>query len=936
MKFPQSQTGLYCLNKGWRFKEITRIFDVGENNETHAHDEIYNATKGGNQQGIFAATFDDNDWETVTLPHDWVTRKDFDKNQSSSGGYKERGVAWYRHNFRLNNEDRDKQILLEFEGMSAEATVYVNGFILERSFSGYTPFSVDITDVANFDLMPNTVAVYIDARGKEGWWYEGAGIYRNVWMVKKPTVHMAYDGVFIKPVKKENGWQIDMQIETENSFKEDLPFTIEVEITSENGTLQIKHDPEILINGFSKKTVGFTIPFDNPILWDIGNPYLYTAKVSVKTNNTEDFIIIPFGFRTISTCPDTGFYLNGKNIKLLGMCNHQDHAGVGVAVPYAIKEWRVKLLKELGANAYRCAHNTDPEILDICDRLGMLVMEENRTFSPSKDAVRNIELMVRHSRNHPCVVMYSIFNEEPTAGSYKGYLISGRLCAAIKKHDTTRPTTCAMNGGYMEEHGASAIVDIPGINYHPSAYKDFHQKFPHKPLVGSETTASFSQRGEWKTDLENNIISGHDEACASWSYHVRTAWKPVATQPFVMGTFVWTGFDYRGEPTPCPWPAVSSFFGTYDHCGFPKDPVYLYKAYWLNEPLVHIVPHWNIPVEEGTEVRVRVFTNCGHVKVFLNGKCVGEQDNDIYEQTIFLIPYEKGELTAVGYNQGIQAVTTSVKTSKAADRLKIELTKPVLLNDGFDAIAVNIKALDENGLFDPSAQHLVNFTITGGADIIGVGNGNQNSHEPDFASYRQLYNGRCQAVIKSNEGNEKIIFTATADGLISDKVEIKVVDIDALQTGDGRIPSPERINTKVILGWKIYKEVFEEIPDANMQIESSDNNSFVAVSFDHSHQPLLDNQLGKYAMYRTVCDFGKNDVSRSLYIGQISGFFWLYINGKLMYHTEDCRYRGSIEYKIPDDITGKQNVTVILRHMHEYWAHAGIYTPVIIKEYPKN
>jgi beta-galactosidase len=934
MKLPFSQQGLHCLNKGWRFKEITRSLDAGSGDEGTAHDEVYNATKGGNQAGITAATFDDNGWEDVTLPHDWVTRKGFDKEQSSSGGYKERGTAWYRHSFKLEDTDRDKQILLEFEGMSAEAVVYVNGFTMERSFSGYTPFAVDITDVANFGMMPNIVAVYIDARGKEGWWYEGAGIYRNVWLVKKPAVHLAYDGVFIKPVKEGDDWRIDMRVEVENSFKEAAYFLIKVEIETADGLLEARHDPECVIDAFSKEIINFDIPFYNPTLWDVDNPYLYEARVSVKTNRATDFITdfikIPFGFRTISTCAETGFYLNDRNIKLLGMCNHQDHAGVGVAVPYAIKEWRVSLLKEMGANAYRCAHNTDPEILDICDRLGMLVMEENRTFSPSADAVRNVERMVRHSRNHPSVIMYSLFNEEPTAGSYKGYLISGRLRAAILKHDDTRPTTCAMNGGYMEETGATSIVEIPGINYHPQAYKEFHEKFPGKPLVGAETTSSFSQRGEWRTDLENNIISGHDECCASWSNHVRTAWKYVHTQPFVMGTFVWTGFDYRGEPTPCPWPAVGSFFGTFDACGFAKDPVYLYKAYWKNEPSIHIVPHWNIPAEDGTPVRVRVFTNCEHVKLYLNGEPAGEQANDIYEQTIFTVPYKKGELTAVGLNNGTPVTQTSVKTTQPAARLKIELSKPSLQNDGFDAVAVNISAIDENGLFVPDAQHLVRFTIAGGAYIAGVGNGNQNSHEPDFAEHRHLFNGRCQAIIKSNESTEWVRFTASAEGLQPAGIEIAVTDM-----GNALIPVPERINTKAVTGWRMYKEVFAAMPDANMKIDNSDNNSLIAVTFDHSHQPLLDNQLGKYALYRTMCDFGPAGagVPRSLYIGSVSGFVWVYVGGVLVHHTEDCRYKGSVEYMIPDTITGKKEVTLILRHMHEYWAHAGIYSPVIIKEY---
>ena len=616
MKISENQSGVYCLNRNWKFKEVTDILTYPEKDT--AHNEVYSATKGGHARGPVSATFDTQGWEDVTLPHDWVTKKPFDKNQSSSGGYKERGVAWYRHSFKLDDTDRKKQILLEYEGMSAEAVVYVNGFVIERSYSGYTPFFADITHIANFGLTPNIIAIYIDARGKEGWWYEGAGIYRPIWLVKKPPVHFAYDGIFVKPQKTDDKWRIDIQAEIENSFKDDSDCVIQININNPDGECIASKTINKYIKGFSDDIIKETIILENnPELWDIENPCLYTATFILDN----DYIKIPFGFRTIRFCSKTGFYLNEKPLKLLGMCNHQDHAGVGVAVPYAIKEWRVKLLKDMGANAYRCAHNTDPDILDICDRLGMLVMEENRTFSPSRDAVRNIELMVRHSRNHPSVIMYSLFNEEPTAGTYKGHLISAKLKQAILRHDDTRPTTCAMNGGYMEETGATDIVDVAGINYHPQAYAQFHEKFPDKPLIGSETTSSFSTRSEWKTNYDKNTIAGHDESCASWSNHVRTAWKYVATQDFVAGTFVWTGFDYRGEPTPCPWPSVSSFFGTFDSCGFEKDPVNLYRAYWKKTPIVHIAAHWNIPVNEGEEVRVRVFTNCEVIKLFGTRRC---------------------------------------------------------------------------------------------------------------------------------------------------------------------------------------------------------------------------------------------------------------------------------------------------------------------------
>jgi len=927
MKIADYQSGVYCMNYGWKFLEITAGFRQNDDEaEESTHSAVYDATKGGMHKGPASGLFDDCDWERVTLPHDWVTRKDFDETQPSAGGYKERGVAWYRINFSLSDNDRDKQILIEFEGMSADATVYVNGFIMKHSFSGYTPFAIDITDVANFGLMPNTLAVHIDARGWEGWWYEGAGIYRNCWLVKKPAVHIVYDGAFIKPVLTADGWIVEIKTEIENSFEITKKYILSAEISNAEGKSAGTASGGSAINGFSHETLELTIPVKNPTLWDIEDPYLYTAELTVESEGKTDYIKIVFGFRTVSVCSKKGFFLNGRNVKLHGMCNHQDHAGVGVAVPYAIKEYRVKLLQEMGANAYRCAHNTDPEILDICDRLGMLVMEENRTFSPSTDAVNNVELMVRHSRNHPCVVMYSLFNEEPTAGSYKGRLISGRLRAAIEKHDDSRLITAAMNGGYMEPGGAVSILDVAGINYHPQGYAEFHEKFPEKPLVGSETTSSFSVRGEWKTDHTKNTISGHDLDCASWSQSVRTAWKHAAINDFVMGVFVWTGFDYRGEPTPFPWPSVSSFFGTYDSCGFAKDPVFLYKALWRKEPVIHIVPHWNLPVPEGTEVNVRVYTNCDSFKVYLNGRFIDEYYVEILEQTLFTIPYEKGEITAVGYINGAEAARAAGRTTKEAAYLGIELSKDIMTADRFDAIAVNVAAYDEDGLFVPTAQHLVQFFIAG-AHIIGVGNGNQNSHEPDLAGYRHLFNGRCQAIIRNDGNSTDVSVLASAVGLKAANVTINTV-IDRKFT----FFSASVVDTKVITGWKMFNGIFDEMPDPDISLASDDNNSFVPVVFDYDCQALLDNKYGKYALYRAECDLGRSNMPKSLCFDKVTGVVWIYMNGELV-KEEDHRYGGRVEIEITNSMKGRYTITVILRHMHEYWAHSGIYNPVIIKEY---
>lgn len=920
MKFFNRQSGVYCLNKGWKFIEK----DISVLPPTINHDDVYGYSKGGAAKGPADAGFEDSSWEDVILPHDWVTTKEFTEMGSPNFGYKERGVGWYRIRFELPKEDMDKQILLEFEGMSCDAQIYMNGMILKHNFSGYNSFAVDITDMVNFGVTPNTLAVRIDASAWEGWWYEGAGIYRNVWLVKKPAVHTTYNGVFTKPVYQSDGiWNLEISVELENSFELEKDFILNCEVFDKGGEAVGFFRETGCMDGYQKRIITGVIEVKNPRIWSHTEPNLYQVKTSVTCDNQEDFVITDMGFRTIRLDALNGFWLNGENIKLKGFCNHQDHAGVGVAVPYAVKEYRMKKLKELGANAYRCAHNPDPEILTICDRIGLLVMEENRTFNSSDENLKEIKGIAKTARNHPCVVLYSVLNEEPLQGTGKGRRMAGRLMAAIKEVDDTRPVLGAFNGGYMEEDGAATILDAVGINYNPGRYDEFHQKYPDIPLIGSETASAFMVRDEYETNLECHIIDNYDEECAPWGTTVRDMWKYVNERPFVAGTFVWTGFDYRGEPTPFTWPSVGTFFGTYDSCGFEKDACYFYKAFWNDEPMVHLVSPWKKQLNEGENVKVMVITNCEEVEVYVGNERIGKKRADLYEQVLFDVPYEKGRaLFALGYKNGAAAAKDSQISSEQGSAFLYQLSKDEMFADGHDAIVIDIFSVDKNGNRDLDADQEVMMDVTGGAYIAGVGNGDPNSHEPDLAKSRRFFHGCCQMILK-NCKEQDVMVKLFAAGYENTEIFIPVKKTEF-------IPYIEPVDERVIDGWGIYYKLFDEMPGSKFHVERNDMNSFEPAEFTGVPQPQLSGQYGKYGVYRTVFTLSSTGSETCLYFGDVKGHVWIYLDQKEVVNRTDS-FSGELFVDISNEIAGEHTLLVIILNANQEWPYAGICMPVTLK-----
>lgn len=918
MKEMNRQPGVFCLNRGWKFSEQDYpVLPKGK-----SHEEVYGYSKGGAALGPASKAFDDSGWESVELPHDWVTAKDFTKEGSPNQGYKERGTAWYRICFGLSEEDRGRQLLLEFEGMSCDAQIYVNGAVLKRSFSGYNSFTVDMTDMAEFGVVPNVLAVRIDASSWEGWWYEGAGIYRNVWLIKKSPVHIAADGVYIRPSRQEDdSWSLELEVELENSFETGQNAAVRAELYDADGESVGAAQTEAFDAGFGRTKAGLRLTGLAPRLWSTENPYLYEVRVGVSADGEEtDFLWQRTGFRTIRLDAETGFYLNGGRIKLKGFCNHQDHPGVGVAAPYAIKEYRIRRLQELGANAYRCAHNPDPEILDICDRLGMLVMEENRTFSSSRENLEQMRGIVKRARNHPCVILYSVFNEEPLQGTGKGRRMAGRLRAAVRELDDTRPVLGAFNGGYMEEDGAATILDAVGINYNPHRYDEFHAKFPHIPLLGTETASAFTVRGEYETDQEKHLIDSYDTECAPWGNTVREAWSYVLERDFVAGAFVWTGFDYRGEPTPFEWPSVATFFGTYDSCGFEKEACYFYRAFWRPEPMVHLAAPWSRS-GKGEDVKIMIISNCEEVILYQGDRLLLRERNDPFHPPVTHTAFDGEELRAVGLIAGEPVAEHCLKPKGRERRLVLTASREGLLTGGYDAAAVNVELLDENGTLIEDEDDLVTFETVSGR-ILGVGNGDPNSHEPDKEPYRRLYHGRAQAVVGADDTGDVRIRAFGAGK--SCELVLPLIRKES-------IPYVRPVEEQVIGGFKLFHKILWEKPSGEVNTLSNDMNSFEPVSYGRAGQAELDHKPGAYGLYRTRLDAGEREEGRYLYFEDVIGDVWLYLNGREI-GSRLGEVRGRFVADLPEEAEGGQQLYMVIQNTDREFEHAGICFPAVMRK----
>lgn len=739
------------LNPAWRFCREETVESGAMQDMFHMFDDD---TKTGAAAGAASDGFYDGDWQLVDLPDDWCTRAEFVREGGGQGS-KPRSGAWYRRCFFADPAWEGKRIFLRFDGIAIHSKIWLNGILLAESTSGYTPVSEEITDLLRYGD-GNVLSVHASNKVQEGWWYEGGGIYRDVWLTVTEDTRLREDGVFLRAEKLEDGaWKLRVRSEIDGD--------------AENCSIRVSClEKEVFTS--AKAVTETEILLQNPPVWDPETPNLVPVTVQLlRDGEVIDEESIPFGFRTVRFDSKTGCYVNEKPIKLKGFCMHHDHAGVGTALTYPLQRYRIEKLREMGCNAIRTSHNPQsPDFYRACDELGILVMNETRHFSATREVLRQLEIFVRRDRNHPCVIFWSLFNEEPLQCSPVGEKIALAMKKLVYALDGTRPVSGGMNGA-LEPQGAVHAVDMMGFNYLQYGYDDFHTLHPDMPLYGSENDSWCTSRGEVENARDKGYRSAflreHPANLHPWSEVPGETWRKIEERPYVMGGFSWTGMDYRGEAV---WPAVISPFGAMDLCGFPKDGYWWYRALWLDTPQLKLSPKWEYA--PGEEVTVVAYSNCETVELILNGKSLGEHKNNKYDPEFWHIPYEPGELLAIGRNGGKEAVRDALRTPGKAYELKLSANVKKL-SGVMDVLAVDAALTDEQGTVLHGSRDTVRFSVAGGK-LLGVGNGDPASLEADDASERRLYHGLCQAIFRP-DGSACMTVRAECCGL-SAEIELPV------------------------------------------------------------------------------------------------------------------------------------------------------------------
>ncbi len=621
----------------------------------------------GVNQGDFAKTgdfefakgkFDDSKWRKLNLPHDWAVELPFvDDEELSSHGYKplgrrypETSVGWYRREFEIPAGDLGKRIWVEFDGAFRSVLIFVNGCFIGRNDNGYAPFRFDLTDFLAYGAK-NYIVARVDASFGDGWFYEGAGIYRHVWLTKTDALHLGKWESTVRTAVSGSSATLTLGTLVQNQGKQAETAKVSWQILDAAGkTVATAEAPaqQVGVDGTTSFTA--TAMLANPALWSVDEPNLYTAIVTVEAGGkARDAERVSFGVRTAAFDAEKGFFLNGKSLKIQGTCNHQDHAGVGAALPDRLQAFRVAVLKEMGNNAVRTSHNMPtPEWVEACDRMGVMMMCETRQMSSNPEGMAQLETMVKRYRNSPSIIIWSVGNEEFTLQepmAEQGEKIARSMVQLCHELDPTRVVSAAVNGSNLK--GPSLAFDIIGFNYNLSMPDGYHKEHPTRALFGSETSSAIGTRGAYETDPLRNLVNSYN-GVVPWGETAEEWWTFYGTRDWEAGGFAWTGFDYRGEPTPYGWPSINSQFGIVDMCGFPKDTFYYYKAWWGKEPSLHVFPHWNFEGREGDIIPVWVYSNLDEVELFVNGQSAGSQKVPHLGHVEWKVKYEPGAIEARG------------------------------------------------------------------------------------------------------------------------------------------------------------------------------------------------------------------------------------------------------------------------------------------------
>ena len=779
------------LDEGWKFafgnaSDPAKDFGCGT--------EYFNYLTKANSihnEGPYSTKFDDANWQEVRVPHDWVTTLPYASEASHSHGYKtvgykypETSVGWYRKMITIDKDDFGKQIMLQFDGIFRNAQVWFNGFYLGVEPSGYATQVYDVTEYVNYGG-DNLICVRADASLEEGWFYEGAGIYRDAWLIKTGTVSVAPFGTFVYTDVKEPYIKTTVTVETEvhNSSLETQTCMVSQRLVDAEGKDMDYADREIVeIKGKETVKVKQLMYVYEPHLWSPDDPYLYTVVTTIRVNDEiTDIYYTNTGFREVDFDADKGFLLNGKPLKLKGVNMHQDHAGVGAAIPEALMEWRIRQLKAFGCNAYRASHNPmTPAQLDICDREGILVIDENRLTGINTEHLRLLERMIKRDRNHPSVILWSNGNEE---WGIENTVQGTRIAAAMREYtrllDPTRHSTIANAGGTEMIKG----LDVVGYNYIvQNDVMNRRQQHPDWKIVGTEETTGCGTRGIY-FDSPGRMISLNRQPTANGQQPmvnvIERGWQFYADHDWAAGLFYWTGFDYRGEPNPLKYPAHDSEFGILDYCGFWKDEAWYLKSWWTDEPTLHIFPHWNLQGHEGEEIELWAYSNCDEVELTVNGKNLGRQKMPRNGHLKWKAIYQPGKVVAMGYKNGKRILTETIETTKPADRIIIKSNRQTLTADGRDVAVITIEIQDAKGHLVPNAYPALTFRLEGNGRIIGAGNGDPSYLGADHPKDKDCkefsipaFNGYAQVLIQSERNAGNISLQCSSNGLKSGNINI--------------------------------------------------------------------------------------------------------------------------------------------------------------------
>jgi beta-galactosidase len=759
------------LDFGWRFH-------FGDACDA-AKDFGFGSGRGGNFQktgGFLAASslaFDDSDWKAVDLPHDWAIELPFtnDPALQSKGfyplgrDYPTTSVGWYRRVFEMPDSDKGKRISLEFEGAYRETTVVFNGFYIGQHSGGYDPFRFDVTDFANPGGR-NVLLVRVDATESDGWFYEGAGIYRHVWLVKTHPVHVKQWGTFVRSEIEPGAATLSIRTEVKNDGQASAGARVVSTILDPRSkTVGKMVTATMAIPAGSEQTYEQKMTFGQPKLWSLEdrNQYLLVTEVRVGGDVVDRYETI-FGIRSIRFDAQKGFFLNGKPVKVKGTCNHQDHAGLGAALPDAVQYYRIRKLQEMGSNALRTSHNPPtPALLDACDDLGMLVFDETRMMSSNPEGLSQFENLIRRDRNRPSVFMWSMGNEEGTANTERGVQILTAMKEVATRHDGSRPVSIAPTGAIGT--GGLAVCDVIGYNYADPGAEAYHKAHPDKPVIGTETVSAVGTRGIYVTDYDKGYVGSYDPYTTTGRASAEGWWSFCNARPWLAGGFVWTGFDYRGEPSPNGWPNISSQYGIIDTCGFRKDTFYYYQAWWTQHPVLHLFPHWNWEGMEGKEIAVWVHSNVERVELFLNDKSLGAKEMQKDSHLAWNVPYVPGVIEARGFKDGEIVMTTRRETTGAPAALAIYADRAEIAADGEDVAMFTVEVRDARGRVVPITENLITFKVMGAGKLIGVGNGDPTDQESDKATSRKAFSGLCMAIVQSTKLADSITVEATSPGL---------------------------------------------------------------------------------------------------------------------------------------------------------------------------